>query len=231
VSTLVGGAILLSAMRKPSPSKAALVVGAGALLHRGVTGHCYVYKAIGVSSNGTGLAHFTQQERPAKSITIEKPAEELYQAWRDPKHVSELMRGFAEIEGIGNDRWRWHAKLPMGKTIEWTTTTVENKPNELIAWKTGADAPFTHEGSVRFRRAPGDRGTEVTLTMGFGTPGGVLSALADHLFKRIPKTLEEGILRRCKAMMVAGEAPTLDKNPSARRSVMRTAAPRALPRH
>jgi uncharacterized membrane protein len=226
---LLGGAILLSAIRKPSPSKAALVVGAGALLHRGVTRHCYVYQAMGVSSEGVGLARRTEEARPARTITIEKPAEELYRAWRDPKHVSELMLDFAEIEGLGSGRWRWRAKLPMSKSVEWTTTTIEDKPNERIAWKTDADAPFTHEGSVQFRRAPGDRGTEVTLTMGFGTPGGVLSTLSDHLFKRIPKTLEEGILRRCKAMMVAGEAPTLDKNPSAGRSAMGAATPRSLP--
>jgi uncharacterized membrane protein len=202
-------------MRHRSAAAAAFALVGGALMHRGVSGHCYVYDALGRkalprSTRGAGYA------RPQRTITIERPAEELYRMWHDPRHVAALMSDFAEVESTPDGRWRWRARLPLGKSIEWTTTTVEDRPNELIAWRTEPDAPFMHEGSVRFRRAPRDWGTEVTLSMSFGSPGGVLSELTGTLLSSIPKALEEAILRRCKSMSVAGEMPTLKNNPSAR---------------
>jgi len=213
LSTLLGGVLLLRAARRPSVGSVALALSGGALLHRGVTGHCYVYDAVGRKA----LPGAEHTARPERSITIERPAEELYRMWHDPRHVSALMSGFAEVEGMPDGRWRWQVQLPLGKSVEWTTTTTEDRPNELIAWRTEPDAPFVHEGSVRFRRAPRDWGTEVTLSMSFGSPGGVLSELTSGLFSMIPKALEEEILRKCKSMIVAGELPTLERNPSARK--------------
>lgn len=218
VSALLGSALVVSAMRRPSALSLVLGLSGGALLHRGVTGHCYVYRALGRKSLAASSSNADHARRPARSITIERPIEELYRMWHDPKHVSMLMGELADVRGTSRGRWQWRAHLPLGKSVEWTTTTVEDRPNELIAWRTEPDAPFAHEGSVRFRRAPRDWGTEVTLTMSFGTPGGVVSDLTNTLFSRIPKALEEGILRRCKSMSVAGEIPTLERNPSARRT-------------
>ncbi len=222
VSTLLGSAFLLRAVSRPSPLSAVLALGGGALMHRGVTGHCYLYEAMGRKALPGSQADHAR--RPERSITIERPIEELYRMWRDPQHVSMLMGEFAEVQSTPDGRWRWRAHLPLGQSIEWTTTTVEDRPNELIAWRTEPDAPFAHEGSVRFRQAPRDWGTEVTLGMSFGTPGGVLSELSGTLLSRIPKTLEEAILRRCKSMSVAGEMPTLKNNPSARQSARSASA-------
>ena len=216
VSTLLGSALLLRALRRPSASAIALALSGGMLVHRGVTGHCYVYEALGRKALASSTPGSMHAARPQRSITIEKPAQELYRMWRDPQHVSALMGDFAEVQSTPDGRWRWRAHLPLGKAIEWTTTTVEDRPNELIAWRTEPDAPFAHEGSVRFQRAPRDWGTEVTLSMSFGAPGGMLSELTGKLFSSIPKALEESILRRCKSMSVAGEVPTLKNNPSAR---------------
>jgi len=226
VSTWLGGALLLGTLRRPSLARAPLALGAGALLHRGVTGHCYAYQALGVNTARDGSRERTN---PEKSITIEKPAEEIYRAWRDPQHVALLMGDFAQIEALPDGRWRWRARLPAGKTLEWTTRTVEDRPNESITWRTEPDAPFQHEGSVRFRPAPQDWGTVVTLRMSFGATGGPLAALTDQFLPRIPKALEESILRRCKSLCISGEIATLEKNPSARKPA-RDSSPRSLPR-
>jgi uncharacterized membrane protein len=226
VSTLLGGALLLSTLRRPSLTRAPLALGAGALLHRGVTGHCYAYRALGVNTARDGSR---ERAKPEKSITIEKPVEELYRAWRDPQHVALLVGDFARIEALPDGRWRWRARLPAGKTLEWTTRTVEDRPNESITWRTEPDAPVQHEGSVRFRPAPQDWGTVVTLRMSFGAAGGPLATLTGQLLPRIPKALEESILRRCKSLCISGEIATLDKNPSAR-TPARAASPRPLPR-
>jgi uncharacterized membrane protein len=228
VSGLLGSAFLLSAMRRPSAFAGVRALIGGMLLHRGVTGHCYVYEAMGRKGLTPSDSKADHGARPQRSITIERPIEELYRMWRDPAHVSMLMSELAEVRSIDATRWHWRANLPAGRSIDWTTTIIEDRPNELLVWRTEPDAPFTHEVVVRFSRAPRDWGTQVTLGMRFGRPGGALSELANTLFSRIPKALEDEILRRCKSMSVAGEIPTLQNNPSARREHHAPLAHRAL---
>jgi uncharacterized membrane protein len=177
-----------------------------------VTGHCYVYDALGRST----LARESESTRTQRSITIERPAEELYRAWRDPAHLAAIFGDLLEIEALADGRSRWRARLPLGKTMQWTTSTVADRPGELIAWRSEPGSPFELEGSVRFRPAPRDWGTEVTLSLGFGAPGSPLAALS-ALLPGISKSLEEHVLRRCKSLCVAGEIPTLAKNASARK--------------
>jgi len=162
VSSLIGGALLLRSLARPTPAGAAFALGGGALLHRGVTGHCYVYQALGRKS-------IVNRASPERSITIETTPEALYRAWRDPQHVAAMLREFATIEASPDGRWHWRANLPNGQSSEWTTTLIEDKPNELLVWRTEPGAPIQHMGSIRFSPAPRDWGTVATLRMMFGS--------------------------------------------------------------
>jgi len=220
ISSLLGGALLMSALRQPSAASAARALGGGALLHRGVTGRCYVYRALG-RNTAESAQRRTEVQR---SITIGRSADELYRAWRDPEHISAIMGQFARVEGAGEGRFRWSVFLPGKRELTWTTRSTEAAPGERISWRTEPDAPFVHEGSVRFRKAPGGKGTEVTLRMSFGPLPGALQALTSKFLRKIPQALEDSILRRCKNLCEAGEIPTLEHNPAARTSSRREAA-------
>jgi uncharacterized membrane protein len=132
------------------------------------------------------------------------------------------MGHFARVEGQGAGRFLWTVSLPGGRELSWTTRVTTEVPGQLIAWRTEPDAPFAHEGSVRFRKAPSDLGTEVTLSMTLGAEGGVLGsalrALTGKWLRAVPRTLEESILRRCKSLCETGEIPTLERNPAARKA-------------
>ena len=216
LSSLIGGALLLSALRSPTPGSAARLLGGTALLHRGATGHCYMYAALGRNTATTS----SERSAVQRSITIGKSADELYQAWRDPQHIAAIMGDFASVDDLGNGRFHWTVRLPRGRKLSWTTITSEQRPGELVAWRTEPGSPFTHEGSVRFRKAPGDIGPEVTLCMTFGSERGALDkgirALTGTLLRAIPRTLEESILRRSKSLCETGEMPTLKHNASHR---------------
>lgn len=218
VSSMVGGALLISALRSPSPRKLAGLLGGAALLHRGVTGHCYAYSALGRNTTGRRERSAVQQ-----SITIGKSTDELYRLWQDPEHVAAIMRDFAQVEDLGSGRWRWTVSLPKGRSISWMTRRTAQRPGELIAWRTEEGTPFAHAGSVQFRAAPRDLGTEVTLRMSFGQA-------PVKLFEAIPRVLEESILRHCKSLCEAGEIPTLQHNPDARKpkKLQRAAEPLRL---
>lgn len=152
----------------------------------------------------------------SRSITIGKPADELYEAWRDPDQFSAVMGHFAEVTTRDEDRLHWTVHGPFGRDISWETRIVEADPGEHLRWETPADATVPNEGSVRFRPAPGDRGTEVTLTIDFDPPGGALGNAALQRLDIVPAALAGTALHRFKALVESGEIPNLESNPSAR---------------
>jgi uncharacterized membrane protein len=154
----------------------------------------------------------------SRSATIGKPADEHYETWRDPDVFTQILGHFAEITAIGEDRYHWTVHGPAGTDFSWETRLVEAEPGEVIRWETPDDVSVPNSGSVRFRPAPDDRGTLVTLSLDFDPPGGTLG---DAVLKRldiVPETLAGHALGRFKSLVESGEIPTLGTNPSARGS-------------
>jgi len=216
-SALMGSALLVGAVAKASPARVAFVIGGSALLHRAVTGHCYLYQALGHSTaSEADRRAASARSRSERSITVERPLEELYRAWHDPQHLAASMGEFAEVQALPGERLQFRVKVAGRPALEWTMQTVEDRPNELIVWKTEPGSKVVLESSVRFRPAPRDWGTVVTLSLGFESAGGVLAGLSAKLFPGVSQSLEERVLRRSKNLCVAGELPSLKHNPAAR---------------
>jgi uncharacterized membrane protein len=67
------------------------------------------------------------------------------------------------------------------------------------------DASIPNSGSVRFKDAPGDRGTEIHVELRYDPPGGKVGALIAKLFGEEPQQQVKGDLRRFKQVMETGE--------------------------
>jgi uncharacterized membrane protein len=63
---------------------------------------------------------------------------------------------------------------------------------------------------VRFEPAPGDEGTEVTVALEYDPPGGKLGAAIAKLTRDAASSQVYDALRRFKALMEAGEIPTIE---------------------
>lgn len=61
------------------------------------------------------------------------------------------------------------------------------KPFELIGWRSLADRHIANAGSVRFRTAPGGRGTEVQVSLEYVPPAGQLGAAVARLLGEEPQ--------------------------------------------
>jgi uncharacterized membrane protein len=139
-----------------------------------------------------------------KAITVNRSPEELYRFWRDFQNLPRFMDHLDSVE-VTDGRSHWRAKAPAGRTVEWDAEIVEDRPNELIAWRSvdGADVP--NSGVVRFKPAPGDRGTEVHVELTYEPPGGALGATIAKLFGEEPEQQVASDLRHFKQVMEAGE--------------------------
>lgn len=152
-----------------------------------------------------------------RSIIIERPADELYQAWRDPATLPRIMGFLADIRLSGDGRSEWRADGPLGKSHAWAMQITEERPGELIRASSVDGGALVTESEVRFRAAPGGRGTITTLRVRFDPPGGMLGDVAARFFGGVvPKELASKALHYFKSLALTGEIPTTDRQPAAR---------------
>ena len=167
-------------------------------------------------SKGQGGAVVGEPE-VERSITIGKTADELYQRWRDPRTLPQIMAGFAAVRASGDSRMHWQVEGPLGRSFEWDAETVDDRPGEGVGWRSLPDAAIPNTGSVRFHPASGGRGTVATLRFRFDPPGGALGDAAVKLLGATPlKLAADGVLRRFKSLVETGEIPTTERQPAAR---------------
>jgi uncharacterized membrane protein len=148
--------------------------------------------------------------RVNKSIVVNAVPEELYQFWHDFENLPRFMKHLESVRVTGDGRSHWTAKGPAGSTVEWDALITDDRPNELIAWRSLEGADVYNTGTVRFSRAPGERGTIVSVEIEYAPPGGVVGAAVAKLFGEEPSQQVGDDLRRFKQVVEIGEVMLSD---------------------
>jgi uncharacterized membrane protein len=217
LASAVGGPLLaLYGLGQRSPLGLGLALVGGALMYRGVTGHCHVYQALGMNTaeSAGGPLHVE------RSLTINRPTDDLYVFWRDFANLPRFMKHLESVTVSDGRRSHWVARGPAGSTVEWDAELVEDQPNTLITWRSLPDAQVDNAGSVRFERATNGRGTVVRVSLDYNPPAGALGAAVAKLFGEEPGQQIADDLRRLKSLMETGEIPTTAGQPAGRRSAI-----------
>jgi uncharacterized membrane protein len=157
-------------------------------------------------------------ELVGRTVTVNRPRQELYQFWRQFGNLAKFMQNVRSVHSATAMLAHWEADAPREQSVEWTTVISEDIPNELIAWRSVDGSRVVQEGRVEFRDAPSRRGTEVTATILFQRTGGALGGLLAQLFHHDPKTHTRRQLRRFKQLMETGEISTAAPPDAAPRS-------------
>jgi uncharacterized membrane protein len=154
-----------------------------------------------------------------RSLTIERPSDDLYRVWRDPQTLPRVFGFFAEIRCNAADSAQWSLEGPFGRGYIWDMRLEEDRPGELLRWASpsSGDVAIIQSLTVRFRPASADRGTIVSLNAHFDPPGGMLGEAARKLFGGVvPGALASKALHLFKSLALTGEIPTTDRQPAAR---------------
>jgi uncharacterized membrane protein len=208
-------------LARRGPAGAALAVAGGWLLYRGASGRDPLYRALRINTAEThpgplvSVRH-KQGIKVKRSVTIDRPRDELFRFWRNFENLPRVMSHLESVTVLDAGRSHWVAKAPAGRTVEWDAVIHAETADELIAWRSMEGSQIPNAGSVRFRAAPGGRGTEVTVSLEYSPPLGQVGALLATIFGEEPGTQIREDLRRFKALMEAGEVPTTDGQPSGR---------------
>lgn len=152
-----------------------------------------------------------------RTVTINRPREEVYAFWRDFSNLAGIMENIERIDVLDDRRSHWVVKAPAGKTVEWDAVVVDDEPGRLISWQSVEGADVRSSGRVEFLDAAPGRGTMLSATIAYDPPGGVIGEWIAKLLQREPALQVRRDLRRLKQFLETGEV-TSSASPSARKS-------------
>ncbi len=221
VSVVGGAALTIYGLNKPGPVAWALSAVGAELIYRGATGHCFLYQAFKINTtrkggNPNATLSASRAIKVKRSLTINKSPEELFRFWRNFENLPRLMNHVQSVKVLDNTHSHWVAKAPGNTSVEWDAEIFNEKENELIAWRSLPGATVPNAGTVQFKKAPGNQGTEVRVEIDYQPPAGVIGAVFAKIFGEEPNQTVQEDLRHLKQMMEAGEIPSTKGQPSCR---------------
>jgi uncharacterized membrane protein len=185
-----GAALAMLGLRR---SRLALGLGAigAALVWRGVTGHCAVYEWMGIDRAARTRGNLgLKLDREA--VVRERP-EAVFAFWRDFSNLPLVMPNLASVKVLGPTLSHWRLKTPPGMTVEWDAEVINEKPGELIAWRSTPTSSVQHAGSVRFELTA-EGGTRVEVSLQYAPPAGELGhVVAELLGADAGKQIDTGL--------------------------------------
>jgi uncharacterized membrane protein len=143
-----------------------------------------------------------------RTVTIDRPREELYAFWRDFSNLPRFMHNINSVAIRDDLRSHWIIEGPAGKTVEWDSEVTRDDPGRLIEWQSLEGASVRNSGRVEFMDSPDGRGSIVRVTLTYDPPAGAVGKLIAKLFQKEPKVQARQDLRRFKQLMETGEVAT-----------------------
>jgi len=198
-------ALLANTLRSPQNDRGRTALATAAVVGVGLLDVLASEELANTTPKVAHPARDTRRLQIRKSVTVNRPVDEVYAFWRNFENLPQFMKHLDRVQDTGEGRSRWSAGSSAGMSVEWETEIVTDRPNELISWHTIGVSDLTGQGTVEFRPAPGGRGTEVRANITYEPPGGALGARIARLFRDVPGVKIENQLNVFKQIMETGE--------------------------
>jgi len=185
-----------------------------AIWRRGWTGAAS--GALGAFLLYRGVRDFQRpyQGRVRISFAIGKDRQQVYDFASNPENWSKFMHA-VQVENRENGRFAISLRTA-GNNFESHAEVTDRQSGEHIAWASGNQV-IEHRGVVRFKPAPGNRGTEVSVALEYKAPAGPIARGLASLAGWNPEQVVRESLRHLKQLLEAGEIPTTEGQPSGAR--------------
>src|SRR3954470_23191688 len=208
-SLIAGSSLALWGLSRRSPGGVAIAAAGGLLAYSGSR-----------AQSGSSVAHC--------SMIINARPEQVYQFWRNFENMPLFMNHLDNVSVTGPRSSRWVALGPMGSRVAWDAEITEEREGlqgetREIRWRSLEGSEIKVDGSVRFSEAWGNRGTLVEVLTIVDAPGLAVA----KIFGKDPSFMMRQDIRRLKALLEAGEIPTIEGQTHGPRS-MKIAAARMM---
>ncbi len=168
---------------------------------------------------GTRISSNPQEVHAEASFTVNVTPEAAYQFWSDFENLPRFMSHLESVKVLDDRQSEWVARGPLNSPIHWKAEILDRRENQWIVWRSDPNSGFANSGSVQFRPAPGNRGTEVTVAISYMPPAGQIGKAFAKLFGKDPAQTIFEDLRHFKQLLETGEIATTVGQPHGRRSV------------
>lgn len=216
-----GAAVLFYGLRQEGVGRWPLALLGGALLYQGISGQNLFDHVPGVERMPVmqQLTSAPTDLRIRKTLTINRPAAELYSYWRNLENLPTFMQHVQSVKEVDGKRSHWVVRVIPNMELEWDAEITVDRPDEMIGWETVPEAMLQNRGYVKF--IPTERGTEVSVSIEYDPPGAALGRFAGGSLKFIAEQQIKEEVRNFKRLMETGELPTTEGQPAARREAWR----------
>ncbi len=135
-----------------------------------------------------------------KTVSYRAPLETVWELISDFEQLSEMLPNISHLESIGEGRYRFRVRLPMGQQLELEDRITEWVPYERIAWESTSDYPLSYQGWVLLQRESDER-TRVNIHFEYTPPGGVLGDALASLFGKDAQSIFQNAIIRSKTLL------------------------------
>lgn len=130
-----------------------------------------------------------------KTLTVRAPIEDVFDLWLHCERFPVFMDHLRRVEPLGEGRYRWVARGPLGLSASWEADIIEVVQNHRIAWVSLPGSAIPNEGVVQLDETP-EGATRITIQLAYNPPGGVLGhALARILGADPKRAMDEDLVR------------------------------------
>jgi uncharacterized membrane protein len=175
-------------------------VGAG-LIYRGATGHCSMYASLGFDTAADHPAVGVPAKRGfriQRSIVINRTPEEVFNFWRNLENLPRIMDHLIEVRENGPKFSHWIAQGPFDHEFEWDAEIINERENQLIAWRSVVGSQVDTAGSIHFTALP-EGGTRLDLALKYDHPLDRLG-IGQLFLGNIESRIDDD-LRHCKCLL------------------------------
>ena len=176
-------------------------VTAGTMLFRGISGYCPAYDLM----DRTGALKGGNISITS-SLTVNRPVEEVYNAWRQLENLPLFMTHLHSVAVIDQYKSEWKARIPGGLgTISWKAEILMDQPNELLSWHSLPESTIHNAGKVKFT----DNGdsTDIEVTISYHAPLGKAGEMGAKLLTPVFENMITKDIEGFKEYIEAGTAP------------------------
>lgn len=142
------------------------------------------------------------------AFTIDKDAREIYDFISNPENWNRFVHAI-ELRNLGDGELQLRIGRAAGIDFKSHIELTDQKRGEYIAWAS-SEQMLEHRGVINLKKAPGDRGTEISVALEYKAPAGPIARSLAHLVGWHPEQVVRESLRRLKQLMEAGEIPTTE---------------------
>ena len=196
-----GAYLLYRAFKKKDDKKIMEGVTAGTMLFRGISGYCPAYDVMDRTKllKGGDVSINT-------TLSIDKPVEEVYNAWRQLENLPLFMKHLENVTVIDENKSKWKAKVPGGiGNVSWKAEILMDEPNELLSWHSLPGATIHNSGKVKFRK--NGSSTDIDVTISYHAPLGKAGEAGAKLLNPVFENMLIKDIEGFKEYVEAGNSP------------------------